>query len=334
MKKIIRYAVMLLTIFSLSVSFVPGNVENKAQAASSKKYERVLLVGESIKLKSSKKVKWTSSNKKVATVSSKGVVRGKSKGKAVITGTVGKKKIKVNVKVEQPVLSNIKLELLEGDSVKIKVSGTTKPVVWSSSDESKATVNDGMITAISEGNVTITAKVSKQKLYCNVKVMAAIGKINNPIDAFEEFETPVYEGKERMGVFRIKLAEYKQGDDVIRLLEDLHNDYTKPDSNQEYVFFKFVIEYRNGIYDASAKKIINLKDNLYSSNSKELVENIACVNGVASKDIDDVLLYPNGKTTCTKTILINKNMTPLLYKIQTGYDEAKLEPVYTWFKVK
>lgn len=171
MKKIIRYAVMLLTIFSLSVSFMPGNVENKAQAASSKKYERVLLVGESIKLKSSKKVKWKSSNKKIATVSSKGVVRGKSKGKAVITGTVGRKKIKVNVKVEQPVLSNIKLELLEGDSVRIKVSGTTKPVVWSSSDVSKATVKDGMVTAVSEGNVTIMAEVPARNFFVMLRLM-------------------------------------------------------------------------------------------------------------------------------------------------------------------
>lgn len=332
MKKIINYTGILLLIMSLSIFFIKNTEMKKAQAGVVKKC--TIIVGESKKIETSKKAKWKSSNKKVASVSSKGVIKGKSKGEATIIGTYGKKKIKVRVKVEQPVLSNIKLELLEGDSVKIKVSGTTKPVVWSSSDESKATVKDGMVTAVSEGNVTIMAEVSKQKLFCDVKVNAALGKMNNPISAFEEIETPVYEGKERRGVFRIKLAEYKHGDDVIRLLEDLHNDYTKPDSNQEYIFFKFVIEYRNGVDGIYANKLINLKENLYSSKDKKVVESILSVNGVVFKDIDDVILYPDGKAICSKTILINKNMTPLLYKIQTGYDEAKLEPVYTWFKVK
>lgn len=144
----------------------------------------------------------------------------------------------------------------------------------------------------------------------------------------------MYEGKERKGVFRIKLAEYKQGEEVIHLLEELHNDYTKPESNQEYIFFKFVIEYRNGVDGTHVNKLINLKENLYSSKDKQVVESISSVNGVAFKDIDDVILYPDGKAICSKTILIKKNMTPLLYKIQTGYDEDKLEPVYTWFKVK
>lgn len=45
----------------------------------------------------SKKVKWKSSNKKVATVSQKGVVTGKKGGTCKITATVGKKKYKVKI---------------------------------------------------------------------------------------------------------------------------------------------------------------------------------------------------------------------------------------------
>lgn len=45
-------------------------------------------------------VKWTTSNKKVATVSKKGVVKGIKKGKATITARVGKKSVKFNITVK------------------------------------------------------------------------------------------------------------------------------------------------------------------------------------------------------------------------------------------
>lgn len=58
--------------------------------------------GEKLKLyvkghKKSKKVKWKSSNKKIATVSKKGVVTGKKGGTCKITATIGKKKYKVKI---------------------------------------------------------------------------------------------------------------------------------------------------------------------------------------------------------------------------------------------
>ena len=45
-------------------------------------------------------VKWTSSNKKVATVTSKGVVKGLKKGTATITAKAGKKVVKFKVTVK------------------------------------------------------------------------------------------------------------------------------------------------------------------------------------------------------------------------------------------
>ena len=64
--------------------------------------KRTISVGETYKLKvsgTSKKVKWKSSNKKVAKVSKKGVVTGKKTGKATITAKVGKKKLKCKISV-------------------------------------------------------------------------------------------------------------------------------------------------------------------------------------------------------------------------------------------
>ena len=52
-----------------------------------------------IPFSSQEKVTYTSSNKKIVTVSSKGVIQGKKPGKAIITVKSGKKKVKITVKV-------------------------------------------------------------------------------------------------------------------------------------------------------------------------------------------------------------------------------------------
>lgn len=51
-------------------------------------------------------VKWSSSNKAVATVDSKGKVKAKKTGKATITATVGSEKLTCNITVKKPVISS------------------------------------------------------------------------------------------------------------------------------------------------------------------------------------------------------------------------------------
>ena len=59
----------------------------------------------------SKKVTWSTSNKKVATVSSKGVVSAKSSGKATITAKVSNKNLKCKVTVKKQATNNKKAAL-------------------------------------------------------------------------------------------------------------------------------------------------------------------------------------------------------------------------------
>lgn len=61
-----------------------------------------MCISDTYKLKinyNSKKVKWSSSNKKIATVSSKGTIKAKKVGTCKITGKIGKKKYTCKVKV-------------------------------------------------------------------------------------------------------------------------------------------------------------------------------------------------------------------------------------------
>lgn len=103
-KKVNRSALAFLLGIALLCSClsVGTKVASAAKVKISKK-SVTLTVGSSLTLKitgTKKKVKWKSSKKSVATVSSKGKLKAKKAGKAVITATVGKKKLKCKVTVK------------------------------------------------------------------------------------------------------------------------------------------------------------------------------------------------------------------------------------------
>lgn len=129
-------------------------------------------------------ITYKTSNKKVATVTSKGVVKPVGKGTATITATIkqnGEKyTVKVAITVKNPSISitGSVNDLKVGKSVTLntKIAGLNKPViVWSSSDKKIATVDKttGKVVAKAAGTVTITAKdtVSGKKASVTIKVV-------------------------------------------------------------------------------------------------------------------------------------------------------------------
>ena len=106
--------------------------------------------------------KFKSSNTKVATVNSKGVITGKKAGTTKITVTVGKYKKDLTVKVKKPSFSLVKssANLKKGKKVTIKVKAApASKVTYKSSNTKVATVNSkGVVTAKKKGTAKITVK--------------------------------------------------------------------------------------------------------------------------------------------------------------------------------
>ena len=119
------------------------------------------------------KVKWKSSNKKVAKVNSKGKIVTLKTGKATITATVSGVKLKCNVNVKKPSMSKSKT-IIAKDSYRLKVNYYYGKVKWKSSNSNIVRVSaSGKITGVNTGTATITATIKGgKKLKCKVKVKA------------------------------------------------------------------------------------------------------------------------------------------------------------------
>ena len=131
------------------------------------------------------KVKWSSSNKKIVTVSKKGVIKGVKYGKATITAKTanGKKVAKCTVYVGSQYAASIKLNETSRSlalNANLTLKATTSPaytkepktVTYTTSDPAVATVSEtGVVHAAGYGTATITATVNGgKKASCKITV--------------------------------------------------------------------------------------------------------------------------------------------------------------------
>lgn len=129
---------------------------------------------------STDKVTYRTSNKKVATVSSKGVITAKASGTAKITVTSGRKKAVITVTVPKTKTASISgvpgtLSVKKGKTYRLKAKRNPKnseeKLTYSTSNKKVATVDkNGKITGKKAGKATITVKSGKVKVTCVVTV--------------------------------------------------------------------------------------------------------------------------------------------------------------------
>ena len=129
---------------------------------------------------SQEKISYSSSNKKVATVSSKGIIKGIKAGTTKITVKSGTKKFVVTVTVPKTATKKITgvksaISLKRGKTYKLKPkkapANCDYKISYNSSNKKVATVTSkGVITARKKGSTTITIKSGKISIKCKVTV--------------------------------------------------------------------------------------------------------------------------------------------------------------------
>lgn len=171
------YMIVLFTVVIFGFLFASnGFVSEAASKKLRVKAPKSVAVNCSIQIKTNVKAKFKSSNKKIATVNSKGVVKGKKAGTVRITVTSKsnkkqKKILKIAVKKQLVVMEpdNAKATLYVGEKKRIK---TNLSAVYKSSDEKIAIVSkNGTVTAKKAGTAQITVSSKKyKKLKKTVKI--------------------------------------------------------------------------------------------------------------------------------------------------------------------
>lgn len=138
-----------------------------------------------------KKLVWSSSDEKIATVSDRGVVKGVTEGEVTVMAASadgGNVAASCKVKVVMPVgkitvNEGNKIILPKGEHQRVNAlvepkDATVKDIIWSSSNEQVATVDQtGMVTGVSYGTTRITAAAMDGS---NVK-----GEVNISVETFD-----------------------------------------------------------------------------------------------------------------------------------------------------
>lgn len=170
---------------SCVVNVVPVEVEE----VTLDKAEASLKVGETVTLTATlkpddatdKTVTWSTSDEEVAVVKD-GVVTALQVGSATITAQAGDKTAECAVSVVATEVTSVTLDktsatLKAGETVTLTATvkpddATDKTVTWTTSDESVATVTNGVVVAVKVGSATITARAGDKTATCAVTVVA------------------------------------------------------------------------------------------------------------------------------------------------------------------
>ena len=167
---------------------------------------------------SNKNVNWTSDNESIAKVDN-GTVMAISEGTATIIATsndgnhkvtckVMVKKKSVNeeeqneddkneeIKVETIKLDKTEISLTKGSNIKLTATvfpenAINKSIIWTSDNETVAKVDNGTVTAISEGTAIITAKSFDGSVKATCKVTIVADNSNEPKKDSTTAQTPI-----------------------------------------------------------------------------------------------------------------------------------------------
>ncbi len=220
--------------------------------------KKTIYIGQTVKLKANKSVKWSISNRKIAKltkVKKKSVtVKGVKAGTVYVKVKSGKKNKKIKIIVRSRVPKKIKLSTTRsalgvGEYCTISVKSVTpsyasSDVDFSSSDTTVATVNEvGFVAGLKPGTVTITAsskKNHKRKASITLTVLdARAGVLTAEIDMTDAEKYPA--GKSVKAWFQVPVSDENQRIKVIqhKANKAAHEEFVSDSSGGEAYFIEW-----------------------------------------------------------------------------------------------
>jgi len=295
LRKGLKIAILTIAAVTFTTGFATTDVEAAASPKLSKTAATVM-VGKTNTLKATlngkavTKVTWSTSNKAIATVSTKGVVSGKKAGTVSIKAKVSGKTLTCKVTVKNPVtvtaapkLDKTALALKVGNTSTLKATvngSTTSKVTWTTSNKSIATVTtNGIVKGLTAGNAKITAKVNGKAVNCTVTVTKTTSAIETTAKAnmttYKQFMNDVVkytnEYRAKNGRKAVTMDNTLALVASYRSVEMAQKDvlsHTRPDGSKFYdlakkygVSYTFIGE-NIGAYQMSAKEVV---DDWYNS---------------------------------------------------------------------
>lgn len=301
---------------------------------------------------------WSSSDKEIATVS-KGTITALKPGSVDITVSVKKKgsakvlatktcKVVVVNKSLTLDKTEMTISMSEGKTGVITATITDDaPITWTSSDETIATVDGGVVTAIKAGSVTITAKSGDLEATCAVNIYKNFFSLN----ATEIIEVGESKKLEVNGELSAD-AKYSTSDETVAIVnggvvtalkegttkitaicgsESAECDVTVVNSEANKLqISNEVLELNvstNKTYTLTATKpgVDNLEVVWHSSD-----ETVATVDGgvvtALKKGVCDITATYNGETVTCKLTVIDDNVIDL----KSGNKQAAIDNAGNW----
>ncbi len=193
-----------------------------------------LLVGETMTLRATvtpnnatnKKVYWSSSNPKVATVDENGVITAKDAGKTTIKVTTDDgnytDSCRVTVTHDLRVMIEGDSAVAQGKTITLNATAyyekdgsivkTKDPIEWRSSNPSVATVSDGKVKGVSIGQTTITATIEDSNISASfrVDVVAPITSLK-----FASSKMTAYVGNRFALLYELNIAPSEHTDTIL-----------------------------------------------------------------------------------------------------------------------
>ena len=165
--KLMKLLALALTVVMLTAAFVGcglfGGDETKVTVSISQETARIA-VGSTLQLTATvsdgSDVEWSSSDKTIVSVTRDGLIRGTKAGTATITAKAGDvvATCEVTVYSVDVTISQTSATIEKGQTITLTAeAGDGGEILWDSSDDSIATVENGVVTGLKEGKVIITA---------------------------------------------------------------------------------------------------------------------------------------------------------------------------------